>query len=62
MSIFVIGDLHYQIDRYKDITEKLPYTVCVGDIGFNYNFLKDINPLHHVFNLGNHDNPQEALK
>lgn len=57
--ITLIGDVHGKYDRYHKIirqTEKHPYTVQLGDFGFDYTTLKNVDPKHHVFIGGNHDN------
>jgi len=56
--ITLIGDVHGKYDRYHKIirqTERHPYSVQVGDFGFDYTTLKNVDPKNHVFIGGNHD-------
>lgn len=55
----LIGDVHGKYKRYHEIIrkkDKYPYTVQLGDFGFDYSTLKNIDPKNHVFIGGNHDN------
>lgn len=57
--ITLIGDVHGKYDKYHKILsrkEENPYTLQVGDFGFNYETLKNVDPAHHIFIGGNHDN------
>lgn len=57
--ITVIGDVHGKYKHYHKIirkNNKYPHTVQLGDFGFNYDTLKNVDPKHHVFIGGNHDN------
>lgn len=57
--ITLIGDLHGKYERYHRIIrqkDRFPYTVQLGDFGFNYDTLKNVDPKNHVFIGGNHDN------
>lgn len=59
MSVTVIGDVHGKYKRYHEIIrekDRHPYTIQIGDFGFNYETLKNVDPKHHVFIGGNHDN------
>ena len=59
MSLTVIGDVHGKYDHYYKIirqTEKFPNTVQVGDFGFKYNILQNLDPNNHKILGGNHDN------
>ena len=59
MSVTVIGDVHGKYKRYHEIIrekDRHPYTVQLGDFGFDYETLKNVDPKHHVFIGGNHDN------
>jgi predicted phosphodiesterase len=58
-QITIIGDVHGKYKRYHEIireTERHPYSVQLGDFGFDYSTLKNVDPKHHVFIGGNHDN------
>jgi predicted phosphodiesterase len=59
MSITLIGDVHGKYARYHKIirqTEYVPYSIQIGDFGFKYDTLKNVDPKNHVFIGGNHDN------
>jgi hypothetical protein len=59
MSITVIGDVHGKYDRYHKIicqTEYHPYTIQIGDFGFKYDTLKNVDHNKHIILGGNHDN------
>ena len=58
-KVTLIGDVHGKYKRYHEIirqTEYVPYSIQLGDFGFNYETLNNVNPVHHVFIGGNHDN------
>ena len=65
----VIGDVHGWITKgplrerarsqkpsYTEINEGCEYSVQLGDMSFDYNMLNHIDPKHHRFFPGNHDN------
>lgn len=55
----IIGDVHGKYDRYHKIirrTEDHPYTVQLGDFGFKYDTLKNVDHTKHIIIGGNHDN------
>lgn len=57
--ITLIGDVHGKYKRYHEIIRERdnhPYTVQLGDFGFDYETLKNVDSKHHVFIGGNHDN------
>jgi len=57
--ITVIGDVHGKYDKYHKIIEqknRYPYTVQLGDFGFNYDTLKNVDHTKHIIIGGNHDN------
>lgn len=59
MSITVIGDVHGKYDRYHKIireTKHHPYTIQLGDFGFKYDTLKNVDYTRHLIIGGNHDN------
>ena len=51
----IIGDIHGNILVYKALIKDCDYSVQLGDLAFDYDFMKDV---HHknVFFKGNHDN------
>jgi len=58
-GITLIGDVHGKYDRYYKIirqTDRHPYTVQLGDFGFKYETLKNLDPNCHKVIGGNHDN------
>jgi predicted phosphodiesterase len=56
MSITVIGDAHGQYDRYVKMARKRDYTVQIGDLGFKYGCLENLDGEKHKVVGGNHDN------
>jgi predicted phosphodiesterase len=55
----VIGDVHGKDDHYHKIirrTEDHPYTLQLGDFGFRYDTLKNVDSTRHMILPGNHDN------
>lgn len=57
--IALIGDVHGKYDRYyKIIRQKdyYPYTVQLGDFGFKYDTVANVDPNCHKILGGNHDN------
>jgi hypothetical protein len=58
-SITLIGDVHGKYEHYHKIvrqTERHPYTLQIGDFGFKYDTLKNIDSTRHLILPGNHDN------
>ena len=59
MSITLIGDVHGKYEHYHKIvrqTERHPYTLQIGDFGFKYDTLKNVDSTRHLILPGNHDN------
>lgn len=57
--ITIIGDVHGKYRRYHEIIrekDRHPYTVQIGDMGFDYSTLDNVDPKKHVLIAGNHDN------
>lgn len=57
--ITVIGDVHGKYERYHRIIRQndlYPYTVQLGDFGFKYETLKNVDWAKHIIIGGNHDN------
>jgi predicted phosphodiesterase len=55
----VIGDVHGKYERYHRIvrrTEENPYTIQLGDFGFKYDTLANVDSTKHLIIPGNHDN------
>lgn len=62
-SVTLIGDVHGKYRRYHEIIrerDRHPNTIQLGDFGFDYGTLKNVDPAHHVFIGGNHDNYDEV--
>jgi predicted phosphodiesterase len=58
-KITVIGDLHGKYAHYHKIirqTEQHTYTIQLGDFGFKYDTLKNVDHTKHIIIGGNHDN------
>jgi predicted phosphodiesterase len=51
-----IGDAHGQYDRYVKMARKRDHTVQIGDLGFKYGCLENLDPDAHKLVAGNHDN------
>lgn len=56
MGFTAIGDAHGQYDRYVKMARKRDFTVQIGDLGFKYGCLENLNPENHKIVAGNHDN------
>lgn len=52
----VIGDVHGMTDPYVEIAKDAECSLQLGDLGFNYDCLKDLDPERHKVLAGNHDN------
>jgi predicted phosphodiesterase len=52
----VIGDVHGHYDQYERAARKRKFTVQLGDLGFKYGCLKNLDPNNHKVVAGNHDN------
>lgn len=55
----VIGDVHGKYERYHKIVRQkdfYPYTLQLGDFGFKYETLKNVDSTKHLILPGNHDN------
>ena len=58
MSVTLIGDVHGKYEHYHKIvrqTERHPYTLQIGDFGFKYDTLKNVDSTRHLILPGNHD-------
>ena len=54
--ITVIGDVHGKYDRYLSIINNYDYTIQLGDFGFKYDSLENVDSTKHLILPGNHDN------
>jgi predicted phosphodiesterase len=51
----VIGDVHGRYKQYFQICENTEYSLQVGDMSYDYDSLKSVDPTRHRFFGGNHD-------
>jgi hypothetical protein len=56
MGLTLIGDAHGKYDRYVKIARKRDFTIQLGDLGFRYACLNNLDPECHKVLGGNHDN------
>ena len=54
--IRIIGDVHGKLDQYIAMTKECDWSVQVGDMGFDYTPLVEVDHNAHRFVGGNHDN------
>jgi len=54
--IRVIGDVHNKLSQYVPIAQEAEHSLQLGDMGFDYTELSELNPRRHRFFGGNHDN------
>lgn len=54
----LIGDVHSHLGPYLQLATAAEYSIQVGDLGFDYNYLlrKKLDPARHRVIAGNHDN------
>jgi len=55
-GIRISGDIHGLSDHYLSIVGKANYSLQLGDLDFNYEFLSTISSDNHKFIGGNHSN------
>lgn len=63
-SITFLGDVHGKYKRLHEIIrekDRYPYIVQIGDFGFDYDTLKNVDPKNFVIVGGNHDNYQKII-
>ena len=51
----LIGDAHGHYKQHLDIIKNAEYSLQIGDCGFRYDYLKDVDPERHKLFGGNHD-------
>lgn len=61
-TVTIIGDVHGKYDKYLEIVRNKPSTIQIGDMGFNYDHMRSVDPLYHMIIGGNHDNYDELKK
>lgn len=53
----IIGDCHGKFDKYLHLAKESTYSLCVGDVGFEYSYFERLlDPTYGKFLGGNHDN------
>lgn len=52
----LIGDVHGHYDQYVTLAKAADRTIQLGDLGFDYDCLKELDPERHKVLAGNHDN------
>jgi hypothetical protein len=53
----IIGDCHGKYDQYLHLAKESTYSLCVGDVGFEYSYFERLlDPEFGKFIGGNHDN------
>ena len=52
----LIGDVHGKYKQYLNLIKNVDYSIALGDIGFDYRPLKNVDHQYHRCLLGNHDN------
>lgn len=52
----IIGDVHGKHGAYLDLISNRKFSVQVGDFGFDYSVLDNVDPNNHKIIGGNHDN------
>lgn len=56
----LIADVHGKYDKYLDICRDKEFTLQLGDHGYSYNHLFDLDYNNHKFLTGNHDQHKTA--
>jgi len=57
MSILrLIGDVHGKYSQYLQLIQDVEYSIQLGDMGFDYSLLKNVDSKKHKILAGNHDN------
>lgn len=59
--ITIIGDVHGKYQNYLNIVKNHEYTIQLGDYGFKYESLKDVDHNNHLIIGGNHDNMDKII-
>jgi predicted phosphodiesterase len=57
-----IGDAHGQYDRYVKMARKRDCTLQIGDLGFKYGCLENLDSASHKIVAGNHDNYDKIVE
>ena len=62
MSLTIISDVHGKYEEYTNLTHQNSHTLQLGDLGFEYDCLDEIDPKRHKFFPGNHDAHPECFQ
>ena len=54
--MIIIGDVHSKQEKYINAVREHEKSLCVGDVGFNYDSLSVLDSDCHKIVAGNHDN------
>lgn len=52
----IIGDVHGRLGDYCNLANKAEYSIQLGDLGFDYSGIMELNSNKHKVIAGNHDN------
>lgn len=55
-TVRIIGDVHGKYQEYIALTKGCDYSIQIGDMGFNYDAISNLDGACHKFFRGNHDN------
>jgi len=59
----IIGDIHNDYNEYKKIIDNCEYSIQVGDMGYNYDWIRlNVDPSKHKFIPGNHESYDEVFE
>jgi len=61
-SLRILGDVHGKVQQYIEVIKDTEYSIQLGDMGYDYSELSEIDPEKHVFISGNHDNHDVTLE
>jgi predicted phosphodiesterase len=56
IKLRIIGDVHGKLEDYIQLASQAEYSIQLGDLGFDYDPIKILNPIKHRVLGGNHDN------
>jgi len=61
-ALRLVGDIHGRYETYFKLIESIPYSLQLGDMGFNYApLVESVDPERHKFVPGNHDGYHKEL-
>ncbi len=56
MTLRLISDVHGHHEQYLELIHNVDYSLQLGDFGFDYTVLTQVDPKRHRIFKGNHDN------